>query len=69
MRDAEAQRDVESRKCIEAQKGMKRFEKKAKDVEVELLESVRQVKTLHEQIDRHMSEGRKLRQQHEEAVS
>ena len=68
MRDAEAQRDVESRKCVEAQKGMKRFEKKSRDLEVELHESIRQGKTLHEQIDKHMSEGRKLRQQYEEAV-
>ena len=69
MRDAEAQRDTESRKCVEAQKGLKRFEKKAKDTEMELLESIKQSKTLHDQIDRHMSEGRKLRQQYEEAVS
>ena len=69
MRDAEAQRDTESRKCVEAQKGLKRVEKKAKDMEMELFESIRQSKALHEQIDRHMSEGRKLRQQYEEAVS
>ena len=69
MRDAEAQRDMESRKCVEAQKGMKRFEKKAKDVEVELVETIRQGKSLYDQIDKHMSEGRKLRQLYEEAVS
>lgn len=53
---------------MEAQKAVKRFEKKAKDIEMELHDSVRQGKTLNEQIDRHMSDGRKLRQQYEEAV-
>lgn len=68
VRDAEALRDTESRKCVEAQKGAKRIEKKVKDTEIELQESIRQGKILNEQIDKHMSEGRKLRQLYEEAV-
>ncbi|XP_065065526.1 myosin heavy chain-like isoform X2 [Rhopilema esculentum] len=67
VRDAEAGRDVETRRCVEAQKGMKRFEKKARDTDVELQESIRQGKSYQDQIDRHLADSRKLRQQYEEA--
>ena len=48
---------------------MKRFEKKARDTDVELQESIRQGKSYQDQIDRHLADSRKLRQQYEEAVS
>ena len=69
IRDVEAARDAESRRCVEAQKGLKKVERRAKDLETELAENMRTTRELRELSDKQLHETRKMRQQYEETVS
>lgn len=69
IRDVEGARDAESRRCVEAQKGLKKVERRAKDLETELFENMRTTRELRELSDKQLHETRKMRQQYEETVS